>query len=449
MVRKTGLLFSMVTFAALLSLPGTLAAAMKHVAATKERAPYQTFYPTPREGVIRNPGTGYQTFYRSANVDRQLPSSTMYVRFYWSRIETAPGVFDFSIIDQALAQAQAAGQRLAFRIMPYDERDAGPLALRRAGFSGFSFMFDGADVWMPDLDDEQVRQDLQKLITALAARYGSNAAIDSIDLGLIGDWGEQHFWNTRPTPPYPTSPTLKWLSDTFNAHFKVPVLVNDGIWENDPQAFQYAVRAGLGWRVDCWGGDREMTSKYSHVLADVADAWRNAPVILEPCGVMSDWRSAEYPWRASLQWAIDHHVSQISNKSAPIPEEMMEDVRMMLAKIGYRFVLKRASFPAVAEVGKPFPLELDWANEGNAPMYFDRNVVLKLGPLVTKTDISMRGFAPGTCADVTAVQTGRLAAGTYPLEIGLAPPAVESPDISLAILGEGPWYRLGTIALQN
>jgi hypothetical protein len=373
----------------------------------------------------------------------------MYVRFYWSAIEKAPGVFDFSIIDRALAQAQAASQRLAFRIMPYDEKDGGPLALKQAGFRGFAFTFGGTDVWMPDLDDEQVRLDLQKLIAALGSRYGNNAAVDSIDLGLIGDWGEQHFWDTRPTPPYPSPSTLKWLSDTFRAHFRVPVLVNDGIWENNPQAFQDAVRSGLGWRVDCWGGQREMTTKYPRVVADAAGAWRHAPVILEPCGVMDDWRSEDYPWRESLQWAIDNHVSQISNKSVPIPKEMIDEVKIMLAKMGYRLVLKRASFPAAAEVGKPFRLELDWANEGNAPMYFERRVVVKLGPLTTKTDISMQGFAPGERADVAAVQTGRLAAGTYSVEIGLAPLAVENPDISLAILGEGPWYRLGTIALQN
>jgi hypothetical protein len=154
--------------------------------------------------------------------------------------------------------------------MPYDEKDGGPLALKQAGFRGFAFTFGGTDVWMPDLDDEQVRLDLQKLIAALGSRYGNNAAVDSIDLGLIGDWGEQHFWDTRPTPPYPSPSTLKWLSDTFRAHFRVPVLVNDGIWENNPQAFQDAVRSGLGWRVDCWGGQREMTTKYPRCCGSMA-----------------------------------------------------------------------------------------------------------------------------------------------------------------------------------
>src|SRR5262249_44061273 len=71
----------------------------------------QTITPTPITGIIKNPGIGYQTFYRSAISDRRFPSSTMYTRVDWSQVESAPGVFDFSAIDKALFAAKAAGQR--------------------------------------------------------------------------------------------------------------------------------------------------------------------------------------------------------------------------------------------------------------------------------------------------------------------------------------------------
>src|SRR5262249_52488656 len=161
-----------------------------------------------------------------------------------------------------------------------------------------------------------------------------------------------------------------WLSDEFKSHFGVPVLVNDGIWENDPEAFRYALGAGLGWRVDCWGGGRGMNSENPSILPGAANAWRGAPVILGPFGGMGDWLGGGYPWRKSFRWAVDNHASEFSNKSAPIPDEMMEDARIMLAKLGYRLVLKRASFPVVAKIGRAFRVELDWLNDGNAPMYF-------------------------------------------------------------------------------
>jgi hypothetical protein len=426
------------------------------VTRSKEPAPrpgnpaaLQTFYPVPRPGIIKNPGVGYETFYRSAAADRQLPSSTMYIRLNWSAIESAPGAFNFGPIDKALAQAQANGQRLAFRIMAYAEGNGGPVGLRRAGFPGFAFVFSGTDTWVPNLDDSGVQQDLQELIAALGRRYGDNPAIDSVDLGLIGDWGEQHFWNTNPKPPYPSTATLRWLSDQFKANFRVPLVVNDGIWESDPDAFGYAIRSKIGWRVDCWGGQREMTFKYPRIVEDVPNAWQNAPVILEPCGVMADWVAHRFQWRESLQWAIDKHVSEISNKSSPIPAEMLAEVRNMLIRLGYRFALKQATFPVVMQAGTALPLQLVWENQGNAPMYFERHVLVGIGPGVVDTGVSMRGFSPGMRTDVAMIDTGNLRPGKYEIKVGLGPPESRAPDIALAIEGQGPWYPLGSVTLSQ
>ncbi len=409
----------------------------------------QTVRPVECMGVIKNPGVGYQTFSRPAATDAQIPSSTMYVRVDWSDVEPAPGVYKFAPIDEALRAAQAAGQRLAFRIMGYEEGNGGPVGLRKAGFRGFSFNFAGVETWFPDLDDDDVQRDLARFIAALGERFGHNPGIDSVDVGLIGDWGEQHFWRTDPAPPYPSSKTLLWLAKQFKAQFEQPAIVNDGMWENDSEAFREAIRIGLGWRADCWGGRREMAYKYPRVVADVPAAWRIAPVIMEPCGVMATWIRKGAPWREALQWAVDNHVSEISNKSAPIPAEMLADVRNMLAKLGYRFVLRRATLPIVAQAGDDLHVQLDWENVGNAPMYFDRHVLVKIGPKVIDSGITMQGFLPGQRRDDLTVRTNGSSPGRYSVQIGLAPPRRDSPDIALAIQGEGPWYPLGTVELRN
>jgi hypothetical protein len=286
------------------------------------------------------------------------------------------------------------------------------------------------------------------LITAAGQRYGDNPAIDSIDVGLIGDWGEQHFWNTKPQPPYPSSATLQWLFRLFSTNFKVPVIINDGIWENDPDAFRLALQSGIGWRADCWGGSREMNGKYPRILADVPNAWQTAPVIMEPCGVMADWVAHRLPWRDSLQWAIDNHVSELSNKSARIPAEMLPGLDSMLARLGYRIALSQATFPIAASKSAGLPLSLRWENNGNAPMYMERHVLVGLGPEVVDTGLSMRGFLPGTRDDVVSIPTRGLPAGTYEVRIGLGPPQSHIPDITLAIDGQGPWYTLGEVTLH-
>src|SRR2546426_11092823 len=61
----------------------------------------------------------------------------------------------------------------------------------------------------------------------------------------------------------------------------------------------------------------------------------------------------------------------------------------------------------------------------------------------------VQGIAPGIRNDVISVETPRLAAGTYPIEVGLASPSTQKADVALAIRGVGPWYPLGTATITN
>jgi hypothetical protein len=411
----------------------------------------QTITPTELTSVITNPGIGYQTFYASAASDTQLPSKTMYIRFDWSRIETSPGDYNFAPIDQALSQAKAAGQRLAFRIMGYEDGDYGPVGLKNAGYPGYSFTFDGyANVWFPDINQAVVQQDIKNMVAALGQRYGSDPAVDSIDIGFVGDWGEFHFWNTSPTPPYPSTASLNALTDDFVSYVKAPIVTGGDLHNNDANAFTYAIQKKVGWRVDCWGDyaagwRNHMTNDYPNIIAAAPNAWQYAPVILEPCGTMGSWVSSGYPWQQALQWAIDNYASEFSNKSAPIPSVMLSSVQDMLTKIGYRFVLTQAQLPSSVSSGASFSMTLNWTNKGNAPMYFDRDILIKVGTQVTDTGSNMKDFLPGTRVDTLTIPTQGLSAGTYPVQIGLAEPGSQTPDINLAIQGGGPWYTLGSI----
>ena len=50
--------------------------------------------------------------------------------------------------------------------------------------------------------------------------------------------------------------------------------------------------------------------------------------------------------------------------------------------------------------------------------------------------------------DIVSLNTQGLAAGSYPLQIGLAAPG-ETPDITLAIANGGPWYSVGTVNITD
>jgi hypothetical protein len=406
-----------------------------------------------RSGIIKNPGVGYQTFGRPAARNERFPSSVLYKRLNWSQIEPTPGTYRFASIDRALLQARSAGQRLAFRIMGFDEGDSGPTGLKDAGYRGYTFSFyRHANVWFPDLNQQVVQQDLANLVVALARRYGSDPSIDSIDIGFVGDWGEFHFSDTNPTPPMPSTASLNALHDVFSSNAEVPLLTSGTLYRKDASAFNYAIQKKIGWRVDCWGdyaksGWNHMQDLYPQIIADAPNAWKEAPVILETCGTMSFWVSSNYPWQQALQWAIDSHASQFNNKNGTVPAVMYPAVADMIAKLGYRFVLTSARFPKWVGRGASFDLTLNWTNKGNAPMYFDRRLLVRIGTRVFETAISMKGFLPGTRTDVATIATQGLAPGAYPVQIGLAAAGSQDPDITLAIQGAGPWYTLGDLAI--
>jgi hypothetical protein len=83
----------------------------------------------------------------------------------WSQIEPTPATYRFASIDRALLQARSAGQRLAFRIMGFEDCDFGPTGLKDAGYPGYTFSFyQHANVWFPDMNQRVVQQDLANLV---------------------------------------------------------------------------------------------------------------------------------------------------------------------------------------------------------------------------------------------------------------------------------------------
>ena len=77
--------------------------------------------PEETDEILANPGMGWETFHRTANKDKNLPSwipSTVhYARWGWRELEPEPGKIDYDFLDGVLKETREAGQKLAFRVM--------------------------------------------------------------------------------------------------------------------------------------------------------------------------------------------------------------------------------------------------------------------------------------------------------------------------------------------
>ncbi len=409
----------------------------------------QRIVPVQYAGLLANPDVGYQTFYASADIDpnvvsRRIPSTVYYTRVEWNRLEKTLGVYDWTELDREYYAAKAAGQKFAFRIMPFEEGDSGPLAYRQAGLPGYTFDAAGIETWVPDYNSPLVQTHIAAFLAALGRRYGNDPMISSVDIGLVGRWGEMHYFECDPAPPMPSTATWKWLFDTYHAHFSCPLLVNSDLAESNAEALRYAVGLGFGWRDDGWSDPWEMNVLLPQVLANAADSWKTAPVLLETMGTMKTTAA----WREAIRWAAEHHVSAFNNKGEAIPAGLLPSVKDLLTKIGYRFTITSAQHATRVIAGKSLSLAVDWANNGNAPLYSNRQVVIKIGDRVIETGRTMEGFLPGARHDVLELSTTGITPGVYGVQIGLAPSGSTTPDIQLAIQGgRDNWYPLGTVTI--
>jgi hypothetical protein len=124
--------------------------------------------------------------------------------------------------------------------------------------------------------------------------------------------------------------------------------------------------------------------------------------------------------------------------------------------MGYRFVLRKFTYPAQVKPGGALAFTSWWENKGVAPCYRRFRLALRLlGPtdkriLVTSADL--RSWLPGDnlCDSVVAVPADT-PEGPCDLQIGILDERFDEPEVKLAIEGRRPdgWYSLGKINAQR
>ncbi len=431
--------------------------------------------PTEIDDLLVNPGMGIETFQRfnrqavnegtrwsevgpetpaaDANAGVDFPeSSVAYLRWFWSQIEPQRGTYRWSILDDSLAEAHRHGQRLAIRIMPYDDKHAMPDWYQSSGAKRANKPTDkdGA-IWSPDADDPVYAKDWSALVVELGKRYDGHPDLNHVDVSTVGYWGEG--WG----PYLPGWAVQQQLIDVYFTSFsRTPLLMNfDAL-----PALQYGVKRGAGWRLDCWGdmgapgrNFAHMKDLYPQQLArgGLQDAWRAAPVALETCWVPEQWHQWNFPLEPILEQALRWHASTINIKSSRIPSDWKAAFDQFQKQIGYRFVLKRLEYPSHVARGAMAPLSMWWFNAGVAPIYRACALALAIGDTVVPLDADVRHWLPGDAVVEGTVAVPRdLAPGHYPVRVGLLDPATRKPAIRLAIDGRQPdgWYQVGEITVE-
>jgi len=446
--------------------------------------------PLEIDEVLTNPGMGFMTFQRfngdalnegsgwteGMPIDYQdfdgdltnqdYPATTIaYWRVYWKFMEPEQGAYRWEMLDKALETARSRKQTLLLRIAPYgtgEERDVPHWYRALVGDEKEWAYSNPVNKWMVDPEDPRYARYFGGFIRALGQRYDGHPDLEAVDLSIVGAWGEGA--GSELLSQATREALVNSYTDSFNKTPLIALLM-------DEKTNKYASsQIPVGWRVDCigdlgfWAEDQNgWTHMYDFypqeiITCGVQDDWIKSPLSFEICGTFLRWRDREGYDREDVKYIFDQtlkwHMSSFNAKSSPVPEEWKDLVDDWLKKMGYRFVLRRFSYPQKAKLNGPLPFKSWWENKGVAPCYKDFTLALRLvsehQSLVLPTDACVREWLPGdNIYDQTVFLPEQLKEGIYELQVAVVDRWIFEPRIKLAIEGrqEDGWYRLGQIEL--
>ncbi len=305
-------------------------------------------------------------------------SGVYYCGGRWRDIETAEGVYDWSSLDRKLEQAAAMGCTAVVRVAPYalSEQEDIPDWLRRRWPEEPEFPF-----WRIDPNTTDYAPLWARFVRAFAQRYDGHPGIASVDMAIVGAWGEGGGTEFMELEAMET--IIRAYAEGFQRTPLQALL-------HDPRSMACirACRAKVGFRVDCLGdmggfhGER-----WSHMLDfypeniqnfEMGDAWRQGPVVFEACWHMNDWYlqgwDIDYIIDESLKW----HISSYNSKGTPVPAAWQKSVERWVRWMGYRFEIHQMCWGSCPAAGGWWEVELLVLNTGVAPCYHNYRPVVRL-----------------------------------------------------------------------
>ena len=435
------------------------------------------------EDVLVNPGMGFMTFQRfngdalnqgtrwtegypisyqdykgRLDVPGQPLTSLAYFRVYWKYVEPEMGKYQYDMLDRALTTAASRGQTLLLRIAPYGtEADNDVPLWYRQMVGSESSKHLPEPKWRTDPEDPRYAQYFGSMIRALGQHYNGHPDLESVDLAIVGAWGEGAGSQLLSEK---TRETL--VSSYLEAFPNTPLIM----LLTDPKTNLYGLsRREVGWRVDCLGDMGGFSKSWCHMLdaypeeiisCGMKDAWKRAPVSLEVCWVMQHWKDQGWDIDYIIDQSLKWHISSFNAKSSAVPADWWPQVNRWLKQMGYRLVLRKFTYPSIASPGGKLAFTSWWENRGVAPCHRPFPLALRVQNstraeiLATRAEI--RSWLPGDSLYNDAVfLPANLDPGEYDLSLALLDPYAHKPKVKLANVGTQAdgWFPLGKINIAG
>lgn len=389
----------------------------------------------------------YQPF-RGTLSNGDYPDTTVaYFRLYWKYFEPEDGRYRFDLIDRALETAKERGQTLMLRLPPYgpDRISDVPDWLRERNSAPKR---QDLDFSRPEYDEFYVRY--ARAISELGRRYDHDPRLDSVDLSIIGPWGEGA--GTDELSPERRDGIIA----AYTEHFRHTPLMGFVV---SPNAVMKANEARpVGFRADCLGdmGEewRHMLDFYPRSIAQLGDLWKRAPVSFEVCWVVYHWLDMGWDIDYIIEQSLKWHISTFNAKSSAIPPEWKGSAERWLKRMGYRYCLRFFDYAARGKCGQKMDVGFWMENRGVAPCYHAYLPTLRFQGARACASAALnadpKSWLPGdTLWKGTITIPDALPDGVYDLQFGLVDPNTGEAAIQMPIDAafDGKFARLGSVRI--
>jgi hypothetical protein len=391
-----------------------------------------------------------------------LPTTVSYCRWFWDLFEPEDGRIDFRVIEQALATAAERGQTLQVRLMPHGSSKQPKVpAWYREKFKTVERIThaEAPPSNAPIYDSPEFIDRWGRVVTEFGRCFEGDPRLESVDMSFIGPWGEG-------AGECSEAGIDRMIAIYKAAHPKTPLMAMI-----DGYKMAAGVRAGMGWRLDCFGdlgifphpGEPKDQWWMHHfdcypqevVRCGAQDAWTHAPVTFESCGVPQRWFNLNFDLEFLIQQGLKFHGTVFMPKSTAMPPEWTGRLEAFCNDLGYRFVFRQLLIEARAKRGTPFEWRAWIENVGVAPIYRRYTFAIR----ATQGNRVYYHHSPGdilTWLPGDGVLDEKLALpkefqpGSVMLHAALVNPETNQPKVRFAVEGTEPdgWLPLTTVEVE-
>ncbi|WP_372931887.1 DUF4832 domain-containing protein [Mariniphaga sediminis] len=331
---------------------------------------------------------------------------------------------------------------------------------------------------------------IKELVKKMGEAWDNDPRVAYIEMGIIGEWGEHHdpcisnYWKPIHQDYHVDNRTWipgieKVLGDAFSEAFKnKKVMVR---YAYDFQDYEF----GNYW--DSFAIDEEEERGYNSIQKFSPNRWKTQPMGGE---ITWNWGSLYSAGYRSLEDCVANGstrqliINQIrtlhTNHLGGVTwadfsnKEFLDNISQIQKILGYRFVLKKFSYPTKIKSDVPFDINFSIVNTGSSPFYYNWPVEISLLDIDTQKpvwstildDVNITEWMPGDNwkASVNSYDQeaktytitknlnieSNIEPGKYILSIAILDPAGMLPSIRFATRNyfEGGRHPIGYVGID-